>query len=165
MDDRASAGMVSPDPWDCAMQRCAISTPPGPSPGGEAHQPETHLIPLVLQVALGQREHVHIFGTDYPTPDGTCIRDYIHIADLVSAHLLWPGRARARRPAHLQPGQRRRVFGARGDPDRSQSHRGSDPRHRSAAPSRRCTAPGSQFSQDPRRTGLEATTSRVGRDH
>lgn len=55
---------------------------------GEAHQPESHLIPLVLQVPLGQREQVHIFGTDYPTPDGTCIRDYIHIADLISAHLL-----------------------------------------------------------------------------
>ena len=55
---------------------------------GEAHQPESHLIPLVLKVALGQKEAVNIFGTDYPTPDGTCIRDYIHIADLVSAHLL-----------------------------------------------------------------------------
>jgi UDP-glucose 4-epimerase len=61
----------------------------GALPGrGEAHQPESHLIPLVLQVALGQRESASIFGTDYPTPDGTCIRDYIHIADLVSAHLL-----------------------------------------------------------------------------
>jgi UDP-glucose 4-epimerase len=55
---------------------------------GEAHQPETHLIPLVLQVALGQRDSISIFGTDYPTPDGTAIRDYIHISDLVSAHLL-----------------------------------------------------------------------------
>jgi UDP-glucose 4-epimerase len=61
----------------------------GALPGrGEAHQPESHLIPLVLRVALGQRESVSIFGTDYPTPDGTCIRDYVHIADLVSAHLL-----------------------------------------------------------------------------
>jgi UDP-glucose 4-epimerase len=61
----------------------------GALPGrGEAHQPESHLIPLVLRVALGQRESASIFGTDYPTPDGTCIRDYIHIADLVSAHLL-----------------------------------------------------------------------------
>ena len=61
----------------------------GAVPGrGEAHQPESHLIPLVLQVALGQREHIGIYGTDYPTPDGTAIRDYIHIADLVSAHLL-----------------------------------------------------------------------------
>jgi UDP-glucose 4-epimerase len=55
---------------------------------GEAHEPESHLIPLVLQVALGQREQALIFGTDYPTPDGTCIRDYIHLADLVGAHLL-----------------------------------------------------------------------------
>ncbi len=61
----------------------------GALPGrGEAHQPESHLIPLVLKVPLGQRETVSIYGTDYPTPDGTCIRDYIHIADLVSAHLL-----------------------------------------------------------------------------
>lgn len=61
----------------------------GALPGrGEAHQPESHLIPLVLQVALGQREAVYIFGTDYPTSDGTCIRDYIHISDLISAHLL-----------------------------------------------------------------------------
>jgi UDP-glucose 4-epimerase len=61
----------------------------GALPGrGEAHRPESHLIPRVLQVALGQAEKVSIFGTDYPTPDGTCIRDYVHIGDLVSAHLL-----------------------------------------------------------------------------
>jgi len=54
---------------------------------GEDHDPETHLIPLVLQVALGQRESVDIFGTDYPTPDGTCIRDYIHVDDLATAHV------------------------------------------------------------------------------
>ncbi|MGA2358444.1 MAG: UDP-glucose 4-epimerase GalE [Terriglobales bacterium] len=55
---------------------------------GEAHQPETHLIPRILQVALGRAEHVNIFGTDYPTPDGTCVRDYIHVGDLARAHLL-----------------------------------------------------------------------------
>ncbi len=55
---------------------------------GEAHPHESHLIPLVLQVALGQREKIYIFGDDYPTPDGTAVRDYIHIADLVEAHLL-----------------------------------------------------------------------------
>ncbi len=55
---------------------------------GEAHQPETHLIPRILNVALGRIEHVNIFGTDYPTPDGTCIRDYIHVSDLAVAHLL-----------------------------------------------------------------------------
>ncbi|MGW2439306.1 UDP-glucose 4-epimerase GalE [Streptomyces goshikiensis] len=54
---------------------------------GERHDPETHLIPLVLQVALGQRESVSVFGEDYPTPDGTCVRDYIHVADLARAHL------------------------------------------------------------------------------
>jgi UDP-glucose 4-epimerase len=55
---------------------------------GEAHQPETHLIPRILEVALGRAEHVKIFGTDYPTPDGTCVRDYIHVSDLAHAHLL-----------------------------------------------------------------------------
>ena len=55
---------------------------------GEWHEPETHLIPLVLDVALGVRESVKIFGTDYPTADGTCIRDYIHVTDLAEAHLL-----------------------------------------------------------------------------
>lgn len=64
---------------------------------GEDHRPETHLLPIVLQVALGQRPAVEIFGQDYPTPDGTCIRDYIHVWDLVEAHLvlleqLQPGR-------------------------------------------------------------------------
>lgn len=55
---------------------------------GEDHQPETHLIPLVLQTALGHRENIAMFGTDYDTPDGTCVRDYIHVADLASAHVL-----------------------------------------------------------------------------
>ena len=55
---------------------------------GEAHQPESHLIPLVLRVALGQSDAIQIFGADYPTPDGTCIRDYVHIADLATAHQL-----------------------------------------------------------------------------
>src|SRR6185295_4548317 len=54
---------------------------------GEDHTPETHLIPLVLQVALGQRPHITVFGNDYPTLDGTCIRDYIHVDDLGSAHI------------------------------------------------------------------------------
>lgn len=55
---------------------------------GEDHRPENHLIPLVLQTALGQRDVIKVFGTDYPTPDGTCIRDYVHTRDLASAHLL-----------------------------------------------------------------------------
>ncbi len=55
---------------------------------GEDHRPETHLIPILLQAALGQREHVTVFGDDYPTPDGTCIRDYIHVEDLIDAHVV-----------------------------------------------------------------------------
>ncbi len=55
---------------------------------GEAHEPESHLIPLVLDVALGRRDKIKIYGDDYPTPDGTCIRDYIHVEDLAAAHLL-----------------------------------------------------------------------------
>jgi UDP-glucose 4-epimerase len=61
----------------------------GAAPGrGEAHDPESHLIPQVLKVALGQRDNIAIFGTDYPTPDGTCVRDYVHVLDLASAHVM-----------------------------------------------------------------------------
>jgi UDP-glucose 4-epimerase len=55
---------------------------------GERHQPESHLIPLVLQVATGERDSISLFGEDYPTPDGTCLRDYVHVSDLTRAHLL-----------------------------------------------------------------------------
>src|SRR5436190_8360774 len=68
---------------------------------GEDHTPESHLIPIVLQVALGQRPSISIFGDDYPTADGTCIRDYVHVDDLASAHLSALGR--------LQPGQSIKV--------------------------------------------------------
>jgi UDP-glucose 4-epimerase len=61
----------------------------GAIPGyGEDHEPESHLIPLILDVALGRRQSIKIFGEDYPTPDGTCVRDYIHVQDLADAHLL-----------------------------------------------------------------------------
>ena len=55
---------------------------------GEIHDPETHLVPRILQVAAGMIPEIEIFGTDYPTPDGTCIRDYIHVSDLAEAHVL-----------------------------------------------------------------------------
>jgi len=61
---------------------------------GEMHHPETHLIPRVLEVALGERPHLELYGSDYPTPDGTCIRDYIHVEDLAEAHLLALDRTR-----------------------------------------------------------------------
>ena len=61
----------------------------GALPGrGESHEPETHVIPLILDVALGRRASINIYGDDYPTPDGTCIRDYIHVRDLADAHIL-----------------------------------------------------------------------------
>jgi UDP-glucose-4-epimerase GalE len=63
---------------------------------GECHAPETHLLPLLIEAALGRRPHVEVFGTDYPTPDGTAIRDYIHVADLAEAHV--------RALAHLRAG-------------------------------------------------------------
>ncbi|TVY10807.1 UDP-glucose 4-epimerase GalE [Paenibacillus cremeus] len=62
---------------------------------GEDHAPETHLVPIILQVALGQRPHISIFGDDYATPDGTCIRDYIHVSDLADAHILAVEKLRA----------------------------------------------------------------------
>ncbi len=68
---------------------------------GEDHDPETHLIPLILQVALGQRDKIMMFGDDYPTPDGTCIRDYIHVEDLAAAHIAALGK--------LESGERRLV--------------------------------------------------------
>ncbi len=74
---------------------------------GESHEPESHLIPLILDVALGRRASIRIYGDDYPTPDGTCIRDYIHVSDLADAHLLalaaLAGRRRSEGPPHLQP--------------------------------------------------------------
>ena len=75
----------------CTMPRYGTTMHRVPTPReeiGEDHRPETHLIPLVLQTALQQREQVFVFGDDYPTPDGTCIRDFIHISDLAQAHLL-----------------------------------------------------------------------------
>jgi UDP-glucose 4-epimerase len=68
---------------------------------GEDHTPETHLIPVLLQAASGKREKAYIFGTDYPTPDGTCIRDYVHVCDLVDAHAVVMNA--------LQPGDQRRY--------------------------------------------------------
>jgi UDP-glucose-4-epimerase GalE len=87
--ERALADYAAAYGWGYAALRyfnAAGASPDGDI--GEDHDPETHLIPLVLQAALGRRPAVEVFGTDYPTPDGTCIRDYIHVDDLAEAHLL-----------------------------------------------------------------------------
>jgi UDP-glucose-4-epimerase GalE len=87
--ERALADYAAAYGWGYAALRYFNAA--GTSPDGvigEDHDPETHLIPLVIQAALGQRPTVEVFGTDYPTPDGTCVRDYIHVDDLAEAHLL-----------------------------------------------------------------------------
>lgn len=87
--ERALSDYATAHNWGFAALRyfnAAGASPDGTI--GEDHDPETHLIPLVLQAVLGQRPAISIFGTDYPTPDGTCVRDYIHVDDLAEAHLL-----------------------------------------------------------------------------
>lgn len=88
LSDYAEACAASGKPFSYAALRyfnVAGSDPEGLI--GEDHEPETHLIPVILQAALGQRDAITIFGTDYDTPDGTCVRDYIHVEDLVDAHV------------------------------------------------------------------------------
>src|SRR5581483_5256320 len=87
--ERALADFAAAYGWGYAALRYFNAAGAGPDGMiGEDHDPETHLIPLVIQAAMGLRPAIEIFGTDYPTPDGTCIRDYIHVDDLAEAHLL-----------------------------------------------------------------------------
>ena len=123
---------------------------------GEDHDPETHLIPLVLQVALGQREHITVFGDQLPTPDGTCIRDYIHVDDLATAHLAALERLEQGDRAEAQPRDGagiERPRGHRGLP------RGDGPPHPGRgrrAPRRRPPGPGRRRQPRPPRAGLGA---------
>ncbi len=103
---------------------------------GEDHSPETHLIPIVLQVALGQREHVTIYGNDYPTPDGTCVRDYIHVEDLCTRARSGARATGAWHAAKTEPRHGARFLGKRSN--RSLPHR-YRPRH---SRSRRRPPPG-----------------------
>ena len=123
---------------------------------GEDHYPETHLIPLVLQAAAGTREHVSVFGTDYPTEDGTAVRDYIHVEDLGRAHLLAMDAIEAGTAHDLQPRQRARLLRAPGDRRRARGHRPRDPRQGGAAPPRRPRAARRLQREDPRGAGLGA---------
>lgn len=72
----------------CALRYFNVAGARADGSIGEDHRPETHLIPLILSVAQGRRDSLKLFGTDYPTPDGTCVRDYIHVEDLIDAHML-----------------------------------------------------------------------------
>ena len=72
----------------CALRYFNVAGARADGSIGEDHRPETHLIPLILSVAQGKRDSLKLFGTDYPTPDGTCVRDYIHVEDLIDAHML-----------------------------------------------------------------------------
>src|SRR5262249_3676815 len=86
--ERALADYAGAYGWGYAALRYFNASGAAPDGSiGEDHDPETHLIPLVIQAIMGQRPAVEVFGTDYPTPDGTCIRDYIHVDDLAEAHL------------------------------------------------------------------------------
>lgn len=112
---------------------------------GEAHNPESHLIPLILQVPNGKREAISIYGTDYDTPDGTCIRDYIHVTDLAQAHILAVQYLQNDGEQHFQSGQRRRLFCAGSDRNCPQGDRTPDSRSGNPAACRRsCTAGGFQ---------------------
>ena len=114
--ERALADYATP--MALPTPRCATSTPPVRSPSGRHRRRprhETHLIPIVLQVALGQRDKVTIFGDDYPTPDGTCIRDYIHVDDLAEAHLRGARSSAARQRSDAEPGHRPRLQRAGSD--------------------------------------------------
>jgi UDP-glucose 4-epimerase len=131
---------------------------------GEDHQPETHLIPVVLQVALGQRESIGLFGDDYPTADGTCIRDYIHVQDLADAHVLALYQLRAGRSSNIYNLGNGRGFSVREVveaasqitgheiPARIQPRRAGDPAVLIASPARAARELGWQ----PKRNSLEA---------
>ena len=109
-----------------ALLQCRRRHPDGDL--GEDHDPETHLIPLVLAVALGQRREITIFGDDYPTPDGTCIRDYIHVDDLGTAHVAALERLEPGAGPEAQPGHRPRPQRARSDRRLPPRDRPGDPR-------------------------------------
>ena len=113
---------------------------------GEDHHPESHLIPIILQAAMGQRPHVQVFGDDYPTPDGTCIRDYIHVSDLAQAHLL----ALESPPVRQLQRRLRQRFQRQGDhPGRPRNHRQAHSRDHRPAPPRRPAAPGQRLHPRP----------------
>ena len=131
---------------------------------GEAHHPETHLIPLILQVPLGQREQVSIYGDDYDTRDGTCVRDYIHVTDLAQAHILAMEYLQTAARAPSSTWQRGGLHRERGHRDRPQGDRPSHPRPDHPPPGRGSRPAGGKQREGQDRPGLEAPVRRPG-DH
>ncbi len=123
---------------------------------GEDHDPESHLIPIVLQVVLGQRARLTIFGDDYPTPDGTCIRDYIHVDDLGDAHVKALEQLRVGRPAEAQPRHGTRAQCAGGGGRLSARDGASDSRRRRSPASGRSAGTGGRQPPCPDAAGLDA---------
>jgi len=130
---------------------------------GERHDPETHLIPIALEVAAGRRDKLQIFGEDYPTPDGTCVRDYIHVDDLAAAHLLALEASRTRPTQDLQPGQRQRLLEQAGRGCGPGSHRRADARGSRPPPPRRPGRTGRLVGPRPSRARLGADQARPAR--
>ena len=128
---------------------------------GERHNPETHLIPLVLQAASGRRDAITVFGRDYPTPDGTCVRDYVHVEDLCDAHLLGIA-SLEKRPSRrfLQSGKLSRVQRQRGYRGGAAGDRKADQGHGCGAAGWRSAGAGRGLRGDTARTWLAA--SKVG---
>jgi UDP-glucose 4-epimerase len=132
---------------------------------GEIHEPETHLIPVALQTAAGARERVDVYGTDYPTPDGTCIRDYIHVTDLAQAHMLALERLRAGHASDVQPRQRPGILRPRGSGYRGARDRSHDPSRRAAASRRRSSHARRQHREGATRARVEAALRKPREDH
>ncbi len=142
----------------------------GASPAGdlgEDHDPETHLIPIVLAVALGQRPHITIFGDDYPTRDGTCIRDYVHVDDLGAAHLLSARTPRAGARSEAESRHRPRLQRHGGDRSLPQGDRPCDSRGAGPAPRRRSAGAGGRCRPGPHdaRLGARVHGHRIDRPH
>ena len=130
---------------------------------GEAHEPESHLIPLVLDVALGRRKCIKIYGEDYPTRDGTCIRDYIHVRDLADAHLLALAALRKER-GDLQHRQWAGIHSARGDRVGAAGDGKADCGGGMRAAGGRSGGAGGGVGEDQAGAGVEAAVCRSGHD-
>ena len=131
---------------------------------GEDHTPEMHLIPLVLQVALGQRDSIKVFGDDYPTRDGTCVRDYVHVIDLAQAHILaLRALEQGSRTYNLGNGE---GFTVKEVIEMAREITGHPiPARGGGAPPRRSGGADRQQREDPARTGLDAALRRPALDH